>query len=261
MLHHTMLRALLVTLAPLQVAALLASPIRSTTLNAARRSSACTIVMDAADDAAKLAKLRATLTGLRDDGIPAEALAPLETEIAALEATLAPPADPRLEKLRATLAGLRADGIPDEALAPLEAEIAELEASMPGDGAAAAAPPAAAPAAPPPPELNITQQKTAAELAKAQATLNGLLADGFPLEELTGLQSQIADLEAKANAEASLPPFSAEQQRIYELCDAIDKEGTRSDEDAPKRAKVLRQERLFLLKQLLKADTPGYAAV
>merc|ERR1719261_2128648 len=105
------------------------------------------LMMDAAEE---LKKLQTALAGLKEDGFPAEALAPLEAQIAACELKAAaeeaqpprnpdPPArkpDPRsrptaaadeLKKLQATLAGLKDDGFDTEALAPLEAQIAACE--------------------------------------------------------------------------------------------------------------------------------------
>lgn len=148
-----------------------------------------------------------------------------------------------LNKLKATLQGLREDGIAPEALAPLEVQIGELEARL------AAAPP---PPPPPPPTRN------AAELANLRATLKGLAADGFPPEALAPLETQIAELEAKVAAESTLPPLSAEQRRILDLCDDVEQEARRSDDDAPKRQMVRRQERGFLLNKLLDADANAY---
>lgn len=255
-------------------------------------------VMAAADD---LKKLQAALIGLRDDGVPPEALAPLEAQIAECEAIVAaeqtaspvvppvaaPAADApqteaaaQLEKLRVALYRLKEDGLPPEALAPLEAQIVECEtavAAEQGAPSAVAVPPVAAPAAaapqteaaaplpaaPPAPAGPPTA--AAAELAKLLTTYAGLKQDGFPPEALEPLEAKIVECEAKVTAEAALlatlPPMTPAQRQVYDMCDKIEKEMTRSDEDAPKRLAVLRGERIFLMTNLLRADAAAYVAL
>ena len=160
-----------------------------------------------------------------------------------------------LNKLRATLEGLAADGTPAEALAPLEKQISALEKRVAEEDA-------------PPPQSEQQQPSAAkgerpsvakAELDKLRATLEGLAADGFPAEALAPLETQIAALEKRVAKEDALPPLSEQQRRIWELCDKVEDEELRStDEDAPKRAAILRSERTYLLDGLVRADLAEY---
>ena len=100
--------------------------------------------------------------------------------------------------------------------------------------------------------------RNADELGKLQATLSGLKDDGFPPEDLAPLEAQIAVLEEKVATEAGLPPLTDEQRRIWDMCDDIDKEADRTDEDAPKRLSILRRERAYLLDGLLQTSSDAY---
>ena len=100
--------------------------------------------------------------------------------------------------------------------------------------------------------------RNADELGKLQATLSGLKDDGFPPETLAPLEAQIAELEAKVATEEALPPLTPEQRRIWDMCDDIDKEAGRTDEDAPKRLSILRRERAYLLDGLLQTSSDAY---
>ena len=141
----------------------------------------------------------------------------------------------KLVGLRATLSGLETDGYGQEVLGPLQTKLANLE-------------------------LQLERERA---LEGLQATLRGLKDDGYGADVLAPLEAKIAALEAGEAGEAAAPAppaLSPDQQRIYDLCDSVDAERARTDdEDAPKRIEVLRSERRFLLNSMLRADRTEYA--
>ena len=98
----------------------------------------------------------------------------------------------------------------------------------------------------------------ASDLSKAEATLRGLAQDGYGPEVLGPLEDKIAKLRARVASELALPPMTAAQRGIWEVCDRIDEESETKDSDSAKRLAVLRGERKFLLDRLLRDDTSQY---
>ena len=96
------------------------------------------------------------------------------------------------------------------------------------------------------------------DLNKAEATLKGLLQDGFGPEALRPLESKINMLRERVNAEKSMPPLKSVQRKIWDLGYGIEDEEKRDDSDTPARLTVMRGERKYLLEKLLRDDDAAY---
>ena len=96
------------------------------------------------------------------------------------------------------------------------------------------------------------------DLAQAEATLVGLVQDGYGPEVLEPLQAKILQLRKRVSRELLLPPMSAAQRAIWTVCDRIDDESDAEDSDTTARLGVLRGERKFLLDRLLGEDVSQY---
>ena len=96
------------------------------------------------------------------------------------------------------------------------------------------------------------------DLNKAEATLKGLLQDGFGPEALGPLESKINMLRERVNAEKSMPPLKSVQRKIWDLGYGIEDEEKRDDSDTPARLTVMRGERKYLLEKLLRDDVSAY---
>lgn len=96
------------------------------------------------------------------------------------------------------------------------------------------------------------------DLKKAEATLKGLLQDGFGPEALRPLESKINTLRARVDAEKSMPPLKSVQRKIWDLGYVIEDEESRNDSDTPARLTVMRGERRYLLEKLLRDDGAAY---
>jgi len=121
-----------------------------------------------------------------------------------------------------------------------------------------------------PPPIRMSADNSAAELTKLKSTLLGLVEDGFSADVLAPLEAKIAALESKVATVDALPPLTDDQRRIWDLSDKIDdvlNEGVNSDAQsqeeadayAKQRLTVLRNERKFLLRNMLRSNKEDYS--
>ena len=153
---------------------------------------------------AKLIKLRATLSGLLEDGVPADALAPLDAQIAEVEMMMEAE---QVERRRAS----------DELAAAESVE----DTSSGGVGDAAAASLAALGASADAWDAMVADRATEAEAAEAAAA-----------EAALAVSTAMADVAraADANGEAAALDLELQVRELRELATAADAEATRAGE-------------------------------